>query len=134
MIGIDTNVLVRLLVADDPRQAAAAQRWVAGQTGPGGVRVCVVVLCELEWVLRSVYRYQRSEIAPLISSLLQSASFSVESPSLVARALEGYTASRADFSDLLIGELNRAAGATHTVTFDRAAANLPAFELLDVDA
>jgi predicted nucleic-acid-binding protein len=61
--GLDTNVLLRLLLADDPRQAARAREWLDAQ--PRGQRLLInrIVLCELVWTLRRGYRFDREQIA-----------------------------------------------------------------------
>lgn len=71
MIGLDTNILVRLLVADDPDQTARAQRFVAARCTretPGFINC--IVLAELIWVLARVYDYSRATIADVVESLL----------------------------------------------------------------
>lgn len=131
MIGLDTNVVVRYLAQDDPKQSAAATRVferVLSADNPGFVSA--VVLCELAWVLAECYAADRARIRAAIEGLLASRQLSVEAPDLVRRALRAWGESAADFADALIGEVARASGADKTVTFDRDASRLPGFELL----
>jgi predicted nucleic-acid-binding protein len=129
--GIDTNVLVRYLVEDDPAQSALARRFVAQQCSienPG--RVCCVVLCELAWVLRQSYDYDRATIAHTLEELLAMAELDIEQPEAVRAALGDFRAGSAGFTDYLVAHLNAQAGAGVTVTFDQHAAKHRLFNLL----
>jgi predicted nucleic-acid-binding protein len=131
MIAIDTNVLVRLLVADDLEQAAAAQQLLEGAAEAH--EPCFLsdpVLCELEWVLVSRYRARRAEVATAFLGLLGKPLFVFEDRTAILRAVESYQQSRADLSDHLIGAKARARGATTTWTFDRALRGCAGFSLL----
>ena len=125
MIGLDTNVLVRLWVQDDARQAEAARAFVAehGQQ-PGSLRVSDAALLEGVWTLKSVYRYSRSEIASALTGLLEEPAYALFDRHRVRAALDQYRASRADFGDCLIAADNASAGCGFTATFDRVAAGL----------
>lgn len=117
MIGVDTNVIVRYLVQDDPAQSRRAtalferegEQFHLGQ----------IVLCELVWVLSFAYGYRRGQIVPVLRQLLRTAQFEIEAPDIVRRAVEDYARGKGDFADLLIRERNEAAGCGSTVTFDR---------------
>lgn len=131
MVGLDTNVVVRYLAQDDPRQAAAATRVfekVLAPDNPGFVSC--IVLCELAWVLAECYGADAGRIRKALEGLLASRQLVVESPELVRRAIRAWAESGADFADALIGALAAHHGASGTLTFDRAAAKLPGFELL----
>ena len=131
MIGLDTNVLVRYLAQDDARQAAIATRLfeqVLSDENPGFVSA--VTLCEVAWVLAECYAADRARIREAIEKVLSTRQISVETPDLVRKALRAWGDSGADFADALIGAVATAHGAEKTVTFDRAAARLPGFELL----
>ena len=129
MIGLDTNVLVRYLVQDDPVQARQANalidRAAAHETA---MFINHVVMCELAWVLGSGYRYARPALAEVIEKILLGRQFEIEKKDLVWTALANFKASRADFADCLIGVVNDAAGCESTLTFDRSAASLRAFK------
>ena len=131
MIGIDTNVLVRLLVPDEPRQASIARNFIRERCTPEEPGfVSNVVLAEMAWILTRGYGYSRQQIAGAIEMVLEAAQLQVESSTDVAEALAAYRAGPADFADCLIGCINRTADCTHTVTFDRRAAKMAGFELL----
>jgi predicted nucleic-acid-binding protein len=131
LIGLDTNVVVRYLAQDDPKQSAAATRLFEHALSPESPGfVPAIVLCELAWVLAECYGADRARIRGAIEGLLASRQIAVEAPELVRRALRAWADSGADFADALIGEVAAAHGAGKTVTFDRAAGKLAGFELL----
>ncbi len=120
MIAFDTNVLLRLLLNDDAGQARQAQDLI-DQAVAASDRVLLpdVVLCELEWVLESVYAFPRARIVMTLRRLLDADEFAFAHRAAANRALERYAGGKADFSDYLIGESATQAGATTTYTFDR---------------
>ena len=131
MIGIDTNVLVRVIVADDPKQAAVARDFIRDHCTPDDPGfVSNVVLAELAWILARGYGYSRTDIAGAIERILETVQLQVESSTDVAAALVDYRSGPAGFTDCLIGHVNRTAECSHTVTFDRKAAKLAGFDLL----
>ena len=131
MIGLDTNVIVRYLVQDDPRQSAAATRCVERTISPENPGfIAGITLCEVVWVLAECYGADRARIKSVMEGLLTSKQLAVEAADLVWKALRAWDVSSADFSDALIGQIVVARGGEKTVTFDRAAAKLPGFELL----
>lgn len=131
MTGLDTNVLLRIIVRDDADQMARA-RDLVDRVYRDGSRCYVndIVLCELVWVLGSVYRFDRHEIAEALERLLDTPHFRVGDDARVQSAIATYRAGRADFADIMIGAVNRDAGCERTVTFDRKAARLDLFETL----
>lgn len=112
MIAIDTNVLVRLLVGDEPAQARRARRLVEKSE----VFVCTSVLLETEWVLRSAYRFDADAISAAFRGFLGLPNVVPESPAALAQALDGYDAGL-DFADAL--HLASAHAASAFCTFDR---------------
>jgi predicted nucleic-acid-binding protein len=109
--ALDTNVLVRALVQDDPAQGRRAQAYLSA----GPVYVPITVILELEWVLRSRYGYSPRSIADAIEKLaiLENAVIG-EQAAVVAAARkmrQGW-----DFADALHHAL--AAGCDEFLTFD----------------
>lgn len=131
MNGLDTNVLLRLLLRDDDVQSAAADRFV--RTASSAEDPCLInriVLVEAVWVLQSGSGYRRDQVAAIIESILRSRDFVVENAPEAWAALRDYRTSGADFADCLIGRTNRSLGCEATATFDRAAAALEAFNAI----
>lgn len=127
MTGLDTNVLLRYLLRDDPAQAARATRELERDER---FLVASIVLCEVVWVLESGYDFSRQEIAATLEKVLATAQFEIEDKDLALAALDDFRRSTADFSDCLVGRRNRAAGASETVTFDRTLRGLEGFRIL----
>ena len=120
MIGIDTNVLVRYLVQDDPKQARLSTRFFENQENRDqGFYLTEVVLCELVWVLESAYKIRRREVATTLDRVLRTASFFFDHKDELWDALRDYRSGKADFADYLICRLHESSGCTKTVTFDR---------------
>ena len=120
MIAFDTNVLLRLLLNDDKRQAGQAQALL-DRVVQASDRVLLpdIVLCELEWVLDSVYQLPRSRVLETFQRLIDADEFTYLSHAAFSRAVGEYRKGKADLSDYLIGTSAAAAGATTTYTFDR---------------
>jgi predicted nucleic-acid-binding protein len=130
MIGLDTNVLVRHLTQDEPKQARLASALIADVCSieePGYINR--VVICEVVWVLERAYRYDRATIAGGIETILRTADLRVENEKAVWAALSSYQEGY-DFADALIGETNLMAGVADTRTFDKQASRLDAFQLI----
>ncbi len=126
MRAVDTNVLVRLLTRDEPRQVAAAEAYVAG-----GAWVSHLVLVEAMWVLVAVYGRGADDIALVVEMLLNHQHLTVQDGDVVAAALERFRGRPAlGFSDCLILEVARKAGHLPLGTFDRSLARLPGAERL----
>lgn len=120
MIGVDTNVLVRYLTQDEPDQCARANDLIETQCTrqqPG--RVTIVVLCELVWVLRGAYRYDKTLAVTVLEQILATAELTVEQEAIASHALSAYRHGHADFADYVIAYGNQAAGCESTYSFDR---------------
>jgi predicted nucleic-acid-binding protein len=131
LIALDTNVLVRFLVRDDERQAERARAVIEACRAAGdGCLVSNLVLCELEWVLESVYDATRPDVVLAVRTLQSTPPFVLEEPELVERALALYVAGKGDLSDYLTGEVGLSRGARTTYTFDRGLRAAPGFTLL----
>lgn len=113
MIGVDTNVLVRLFVSDDPAQSAAVRSLFAEQT----VAVAHTVLLETEWVLRRRFKFGRQEIVSAFLRLLGLSTVSCPRPDMVLNALDAFEAG-CDFADALHAATSER-GVIEFVTFDR---------------
>lgn len=120
MIGLDTNVLVRLATNDDPAQALRAKRWLREHTEDVGF-INRVVTVEFVWVLEAVYRYTREQIADALDGLLSTRAFLVEDAAEVRAATQAYR-SGSDFADALIALTNHERECRTTLTFDKRAA------------
>jgi predicted nucleic-acid-binding protein len=124
MIGVDTNLLARLIFDDDPAQTPVVER-VMGMVGVGGIYVNLMVTAELAWVLKRAYRERPAQILDIIGELLQAREFTVQRPELVQAALTNARSAGCGYADALIELINLEAGAEATLTFDVKAKRLP---------
>jgi len=123
MLGIDTNVLVRYFAQDDPLQSPVANGFIENSLSPNHPgHVSLVTLAEFNWVMHSVYRNPVVDISQALLLLLDDKRFVVQEASAAWAALDAYRSEGVDFADALIAALDRAAGCTTNVTFDRNAA------------
>lgn len=126
MIGLDTNVLLRVLVDDGSPEVAKARNFVAARAAAGhDFHIDAVVLAETVWVLETVFGYGRADIAAAMVALLGNAAYVIDGREAVASALAGFRGTKADFSDCLIVARNAAAGCVDTASFDKAMRRLP---------
>jgi predicted nucleic-acid-binding protein len=131
MIGLDTNVLVRLLTADEPAQLKAATRLLSAHEGEAGAFfVNDMVLVELVWVLGRAYAFGRDDVLRAVSSLLASDGFAFEDRERLGHAIELCRSQACDFADTMIALKNMAAACEYTASFDRAMRALPGIKLL----
>jgi predicted nucleic-acid-binding protein len=115
MRAVDTNVLVRLIVRDDRRQAEVAEEFVSR-----GAWISHLVLAETSWVLDSVYELRPEQIATAVEMLLNHEHLTIQDADVVTAALENFRKRRAvTFSDHLIVEIARKGGHIPVGTFDR---------------
>lgn len=129
MIGIDTNVLVRLLTADEANQHAKVLEFFEKRSADDPAFISAVTLAETVWVLQLSYRFNYAEILDAVAVLLETDDFVLEGrEALVAAREAGKPAMIADF---LVAHLGQRNGCLRTVTLDRRAARaVPAMELL----
>lgn len=128
MIGIDSSILLRYLLDDDPVWSPVATRFIEEQLSaenPGYINL--VVLAETVWSLRRSPLFEKSKLALAIEGLLEFDKFVIAERDTVADALARLRADGAGFADFLIAELNRAAGSSVTVAIDKAAARSRVF-------
>lgn len=128
MIGLDTNVLARHFLQDDPIQGAKAKRAIARLTPENRGFIATAVLCELVWVLKSTYKIPKPQCVSMLERILATSDFEVEHSNLCWRALKDYAAGNADFCDYLIREIALASGCSAVLTFDKAALKSEGFE------
>jgi predicted nucleic-acid-binding protein len=132
MRALDTNVLVRFIIDDDPVHSAAAERVLADSIrSHERLFISVPVLCEFVWLLQDrKLRQPKANIVSFIQSLVNDGLFQIEGRHQVIAALDLYRQGKAGFADYLIGELARKAGCRDTVTFDKALKGSPGFTTL----
>ena len=128
--GLDTNVLLRYLVGDDPAQHAASAHLIeelCTAEHPGSVHP--VALCEMVWALRQVYKVPKAQIVEVLRTLLNIRTIGVLEADRVRQAVALYAEAQADFADCFMQVCYLEAG-RRFVTFDQRASKLPGTELV----
>ena len=134
MTGLDTNVLVRYLAQDEPKQAALATRLIEKELSaaePGFISL--VVLVEMCWVLKRLYSASGDELLAAVEDLLNMPRFQLDRRDVVAATVQFMKAgqgAKAGFVDALIAQLAVAQGCSRTVSFDKAAVRSAGMVLL----
>lgn len=131
MIGLDTNVVVRLLVGDDARQASLATKFMSGRSEDEPAFISAVVLAEIAWVLEDVFGYPQPAVVRALLSLFESSNLMIEREQAMKEAIALAGDQNADISDSVIARISLEEGASHIVTFDiEASKRVPGMELL----
>ena len=130
MVGIDSNVLIRYLTNDDPKQAASAQAMLRNCTANNPAYINLVVLVETIWVLRRFFDFSREGILDLLDKLLSLDQVRFQERRSVDEALRIAEKSGCDFPDALISVLNLNSGCESTLTFDHKASSIKGMQAL----
>jgi len=130
MIGVDTNVLVRLFAGDDEAQTAAAVRFIDTANEPVFVNVAVVL--EMLWTLRRAYRFDEDRLVIILRKLTEHPAIICSHKDLMRDTAQRTKEEGGDVADNLIALMNQAAGCSTTYTFDRDASVTDGFTLLTV--
>lgn len=126
-VGIDTNVLVRWLVASDSTdQADRADAALAGNE----LHLSSIVVAETIWVLSRTYRFSRQQISEVVRSLLDLSNLTIDRSEALRNALAEFELHAGDFNDHLIAAHDHAAGCQYTLTFDKKAARSKRFKAI----
>jgi predicted nucleic-acid-binding protein len=130
MIGLDTNIIVRYLIQDDPVQSLKATQIIEGrltEEQPGFISL--VTMAETAWVLERTYHRSSQEIARAMEAMLQADSLLIQNEEEVFTAMVTLKTRQGGFADALIAALGLWAGCASTLTFDKKASRIGGFEL-----
>lgn len=119
IVAVDTNILLRAAVRDEPRQAQSAAHLLRSADR---IAIPLVALCEFAWVMRNGFKRSNPEVASSIRSLVNSANVIVDRSSVQA-GLEVLEAG-GDFADGIIAHEGAWLGAQEFVSFDKQAVKL----------
>lgn len=131
MIGLDTNVLLRFYLKDDPVQSPQAQYIINSLSADSPGWVGLTSVLELAWVMRRKKGAVREEIASVLEQLLTEDVIVVEQSVVLARAVQRFRSTKADFADCLVAESACTAGCRKRLTFDETAARDLGMELIE---
>ncbi len=131
MFGVDTMFLLRFIVIDDAEHYARAERFLKARTADDPAFVSLIVLVELTWVLRRLYRYSRAQVHAVLLLIVETAGLVIEDEYFVSMLVGSGVALKDELADHLIAHSAVKAGCVRTVTFDRDAVTaVPGMELL----
>jgi predicted nucleic-acid-binding protein len=131
MIGIDTNILLRLWLNDDPAQNKRIDALLASHGGmPGSLMVTDVVLVEAVWTLKSAFTQDKHAQLLAVRSLLEETAFAFEDREAIEAALSLFEAGSCGFADCLVVATHARRGCDFTATFDRGMRKLPGVKVL----
>jgi predicted nucleic-acid-binding protein len=131
VIGLDTNILVRYLVQDDPAQSSLVNELLErrfSETDPG--YVSLVSLSEAVWVLLRRYKADRKIVAEGFLNLFLCRKLVFQDSQAVYAGLRALKDGSMDFHDAVIAYLGQQIGCETTLTFDKRAARHDSFTLL----
>jgi predicted nucleic-acid-binding protein len=131
MIGLDTNIILRYLLQDDPKQSRQANQVIdrkLSDENPGFISLVAVL--EIVWVLKSLFKRTPAQVAAHLEQLLAADTLEVQNEQQVFEAVFALKRGTGEFEDALIGALGAWTGCSMTLTFDRKATRLPHFRLL----
>jgi len=131
MKALDTNVLVRFLVADDEKQARIVRNlFKQAETNQQILFVPLLVTLEMVWVLESVYDIPRDNILDTFQKLLLMPILSFDGQVALQNAIQSAKNGSEDLPDLLIAHAAVQSGCSSVLTFDKKASDFKLFQLL----
>jgi predicted nucleic-acid-binding protein len=131
LIGLDTNVFIRYIVQDDEQQAQLATDVIENQCSvENPAFINEITLCEIVWVLKRAYRYDKTIILAVLKQLLGGSEVYISSHAEAWEAYSDYETGNADFSDYFIARINKKMGCPFTFSFDKKACQNENFKLL----
>ncbi len=119
MIGIDTNILARVCLNDDPSDAAIAQQLLQQLSSAKKLFISSYAILEMAWVLKMKGR-SRAEITEILLTLLDSPGITLGQREVITLALAHYRQGKADFGDYFILAEGTLHGSHHLASFDQA--------------
>jgi predicted nucleic-acid-binding protein len=131
LIGIDTNILIRLLARDDEMQFEKSVALVQQAQADGPLFINPLVMTEIVWVLERRFGLPRQQARKQVHDLVDSVEFTVPERIETTMWRDWFSHVHADFFDVVIAATNAESGCSHTFTFDKNAAKaVPGMELL----
>ena len=127
---LDTNVVIRILFDDQPTQHALARELLHSMTVENPAHISREVVQECVWVMETVKKMTRRQIASVLWSLLGISKLRLEAPKSLAKCVDRYEHGNQSFSDLMIQAYAERQSAYPVVTFDRKFSQLPGVKLL----
>ena len=126
MYGLDTNVLIRYLLRDDPVQAEQARTTIESAVQSGEpVVISLLTMLESEWVLRSCASLDKRAVISTFRMLLETRDIRIDQEETLEEALYLYENNNTDFADCIMAARYARLGCSAMLTFDKKASQLP---------
>lgn len=117
---IDTNIILRILVADDPEKRKACEKLIREAPDKGVLlHVLPVTILETVWVLEKVYRLDRKRVREIVEAIINTPELLVEMREVLLKALRDYDEKNVKFSDALMAHWGVEKGYRIVYTYDR---------------
>lgn len=130
-VGLDTNVIARIVLGDDPHQSRLALEHIAQLQKTGEpVLLCLPALLELEWVMRSRAKLSKQQTMLVLKHLLEAGDLQIDGEQVLERALYSWENSNADFAECMFLAQYQQLGCRTMLTFDAKAARMSGVELV----
>ena len=131
MVGLDTNVVLRLLLTDDLGQKLRAAKFIQqAKRLDTGIIITLAVVLEMEWVLRSSAKMNKAEVLTIFNLLLESYDIEIDNEKVLEQALHIYENAASDFAECLFLAQYQRMGCDTMMTFDAKAARMAGVELV----
>ncbi len=114
---VDTNILIRHLTGDPPKQARQATAFLAAAEE---LLLADLIVAETVYVLESFYEVPRNRVADLVRAVIAFPPVTVVDEALLLRALEVYEVNRLDFAEAYLVACAEVSGVGAVASFDRA--------------
>lgn len=114
---LDTNVLIRHLTGDPPKQARRATAFLERADE---LLLADLIVAEVVYVLESFYEVERYRVAELVRAIIGFPAIVVVDQPVLLRALEVYEVERIDFADAYLIASAEASGVEKIASFDGA--------------
>lgn len=118
MIGVDTNILLRAVLDDDPIQSEFAKDFLKKASQQKQLFISGFAILEMAWVLK-MKKKSRRQISESILDLVDSPGLVIGNREVIIKAVEKYTHGKADFGDYMIFSEGEIFGSKQMVSFDQ---------------
>ena len=101
---IDTSVILRLLIQDDPAKARSCEKLLKEAEQRGLILYLLpVAIMETVWVLEKIYKFERKTIREIIEAILNTPELKIEMEAVFRKAIRSYEEKNIKFADALMG-------------------------------
>ena len=118
LIGVDTNILARTFLEDDPQQQDISQDFLSKMASKNRLFISSYVILELVWVL-DINNKNKHQIIDAIETILDIQGVTISQRSIILVALEKYRTGKADFGDYMIAAAGEEDHVHLLATFDK---------------